>query len=280
MNLSEAKHIFFTQLEQSYDNDELRAIFNIVCEKTFGLDRVEIPLNLNKIIEDKGQKEFTKVIDQLKSHQPIQYIYGVADFYNLKINVTPDVLIPRPETEELVDIIVKSNDQPFLKILDIGTGSGCIAISLAKNISNSKVSAIDFSEKALEIAKKNAQLNSVTIDFIHKDILNTGKLPHKYDIIVSNPPYVKDSEKKNMHKNVLDYEPHTALYVRDENPLVFYDKIANLAYNHLNNNGKLYFEINQSLGEETKELVKSKGFSKVKRLSDFKGNHRFVLAYR
>lgn len=278
MNLSEARQSFFKQLEKNYSKDELNTLFNIICKKTFDLDRVAIALNPEKKLNNTHQNEFKNIIKALKVFKPIQYIYGIADFYNLEFKVSPEVLIPRPETEELVDIIVKDNLKRTPKILDIGTGSGCIAVSIAKNIPNSKVSAIDISNKALAIAQENANKNAVTIDFIENNILNADNLFSTYDIIVSNPPYVRALEKEEMQPNVLEYEPSLALFVTDNNPLIFYKKIAELSFKHLTPNGKLYFEVNRYLGIEIRDMVQSTGFSDVKLLKDFKGNDRFIIA--
>jgi release factor glutamine methyltransferase len=230
----------------------------------------------------------------LKKEKPLQYIVGETEFYGLPFLVNENTLIPRPETEELVELIIKSyNLQPTTynpKILDIGTGSGCIAISLAKNITNSQVFAIDVSEKALTTAKKNAEINEVTINFIQADILkvddlenlsnSNSKLPSQYDVIVSNPPYVRNLEKSEIKPNVLEYEPHLALFVDDSDALLFYRKIAELAKKNLKENGKLYFEINQYLGKETVELLENLGFNDVVLKKDIYGNDRIIQCTR
>ncbi|WP_394758076.1 peptide chain release factor N(5)-glutamine methyltransferase, partial [Flavobacterium sp.] len=203
-----------------------------------------------------------------------------TEFFSLPFYVNENTLIPRPETEELVDWILSNNrineSTNQIKILDIGTGSGCIAISLAKNLPNANVHAIDVSEKALATAKKNAERNNVTITFIEKNILETEDLLNTFDIIVSNPPYVRNLEKKEIHKNVLEYEPHLALFVEDNDALLFYRKIAELATKNLSENGQLYFEINQYLGKEMVELLEKYNFKNIELKKDIYGNDRMI----
>ena len=201
-------------------------------------------------------------------------------FFSYRFLVDENVLIPRPETEELVDWVlttVTPTSKP-LKIIDIGTGSGCIAISLAKSLPNAEVTAVDVSAKALQVARCNAELNGVTINFLQQDILQTTTLPDTYDIIISNPPYVRSLEKAEMQANVLEYEPHLALFVSDTDPLLFYDRIATLARRALSPQGSLFFEINQYLGEEMKALLKAKGFEKVVLRQDLSGNDRMIMS--
>jgi release factor glutamine methyltransferase len=222
------------------------------------------------------------VLSELKKEKPIQYILGETEFYGLRFRVNENTLIPRPETEELVELIISDNqitkNTNSLTILDIGTGSGCIAISLAKNLSNAKVSAIDVSEKALEMAKKNAEINEVNVNFILADVLKISTLQEKYDVIVSNPPYVRNLEKHEIKPNVLEFEPHLALFVEDDDALIFYRKIAELALKNVSENGKLYFEINQYLGKETVELLENLGFKNVKLIKDIYENDRMIFA--
>lgn len=219
----------------------------------------------------------------MKIQKPIQYILGETEFYGLPFLVNENTLIPRQETEELVEWIVKEEEkreEGRVKILDIGTGSGCIAISLAKNLSNAKVFAIDVSEKALATAKKNADINNVNVTFLLKNILETNDLEQQFDIIVSNPPYVRNLEKAEIKPNVLEYEPHLALFVEDTDALLFYRKIAQLAMKNLNSNGKLYFEINQYLGKETVALLECLELSNVELKKDIYGNDRMISATR
>jgi release factor glutamine methyltransferase len=224
-------------------------------------------------------EKFESAIHRLSLHEPIQYIIGETEFLGLKFKVDEHVLIPRPETEELVqwllDDIRESKNPSNLKILDIGTGSGCIAISLAKNLPNAEIFALDISEKALKTAKENAGLNKVKVNFIQADILNLEALAGKFDIIVSNPPYVREMEKTEMHRNVLENEPDLALYVKDTDPLIFYKKITKLAEESLIKEGNLYFEINQYLANETEEILKNFGF-KTGLKKDIFGNYRML----
>ncbi|MBK0382569.1 peptide chain release factor N(5)-glutamine methyltransferase [Pedobacter sp. SD-b] len=242
---------------------------NLLSKRVF--DTVELDQQKHEI--------YLNYLDQLKQEVPIQYILAIADFYQLKFKVDKNVLIPRPETEELVHLIISDHkNKADLSILDIGTGSGCIPVALKKNITQAKVYAIDISEKALEIAKENALINRVEVDFILDDALNllNQKYP-KFDVIVSNPPYIAAKEKQELQKQVLNHEPHLALFVDDESPLVFYDKIADFAINNLNKNGFLYFEINQYLALETKQLIENKGF-KVDVIKDMNDNYRIIKA--
>ena len=214
--------------------------------------------------------------------EPIQYITGSTEFYGLELQVNRATLIPRPETEELVAWILAETPKDKLssRILDIGTGSGCIAIALAKHLPLAKVEAVDISLPALETAQANAPGNEVSVDFFQQDILQANTLEEKYDIIVSNPPYVRDLEKAEIKNNVLQYEPHSALFVGDETPLVFYKKIAQLAMQHLKPEGMLFFEINEYLGEETVVLVKEIGFTAVEMRKDIFGKDRMLRVMR
>jgi release factor glutamine methyltransferase len=282
MQISNFKKQFFSELSGLYPETEIQSFFNILIELKLNLSRIEVALQPDLAISETTITFLQKAIAALKKNIPIQYITGETGFYGLKFNVNESVLIPRPETEELVDWILE-NSKPKtqnskLKILDIGTGSGCIAISLAKNLSNTDVFALDISSEALKIAKKNALLNNVDIYFSEIDILNTPDLPEKYNIIVSNPPYVRELEKELMQQNVLAYEPHLALFVKDNNPLLFYDRIADLANKHLSKKGSLYFEINQYLGNETVALLKQKGFQNIELKKDIFGVDRMIKA--
>jgi len=282
MQILNFKKQFFSELSEIYLETEIQSFFNILIEFQLNLSRIEVALQPDLEISEIAITFLQKAIAELKINTPIQYIVGETEFYGLKFNVNENVLIPRPETEELIDWILENaklkTQNPKLKILDIGTGSGCIAISLAKNLSNTDVFALDISSEALKIAKKNAQLNKVDIYFSEIDILNTPDLPEKYNVIVSNPPYVRELEKELMQQNVLAHEPHLALFVKDNNPLLFYDRIAELAKKHLSKNGSLYFEINQYLGNKTVELLKQKGFQNVKLKKDLFGFDRMIKA--
>ncbi|MDO9036968.1 MAG: peptide chain release factor N(5)-glutamine methyltransferase [Lutibacter sp.] len=284
MLIQEFKKYFFSELSNVYPETEIQSFFNILIEFKLHLSRIQLALEHNFELDRDDLDFLQNALLKLKNQIPIQYIVGETAFYGLMFKVDKNVLIPRPETEELVEWIVQNlpigrqdhKKSESLKILDIGTGSGCIAISLAKNLPNAQVSALDISEEALNVAKNNAEFNQVTIDFIQADILTIQKLESDFDIIVSNPPYVRESEKDLMQQNVLSNEPHIALFVENENPLLFYDKIADLAKNHLTENGVLYFEINQYLGAETVDLLKTKGFKNIELKKDIYGVDRMV----
>ena len=269
MLVQEFKKQFFLELSKSYPETEIQSFFNILIQHKLNLSRVDLALQSSLEFNNSDLDFFQKALKELKKQIPIQYIIGETEFYGLHFNVNSNVLIPRPETEELVDWILKDHqNSPSIKILDIGTGSGCIAISLAENLPKAEVFAIDISSEAIKTAKSNAVINNVTVNFIEDNILTLTQLPHKFDVIVSNPPYVRELEKEQMQLNVLANEPHLALFVENDNPLLFYDKIADLAKPCLNKNGHLYFEINQYLGAETVELLKLKGFKKIQLKKD------------
>jgi len=282
MQILQFKKYFFSVLTTNYPETEIQSFFNILMEHILNLNRIEIALEPNFEIKEEDFKKLQKGLDNLKEQVPIQYIIGETEFYGLPFKVNKNVLIPRPETEELVSWIIEEAklqiQNSTITILDIGTGSGCIPISLAKNLPNAAISAIDISPEALKTAKENAELNQVIIQFIEKDILNTTKLNGHYTIIVSNPPYVRELEKAEMQTNVLDNEPHLALFVDNNNPLLFYNKIADLATKHLAENGLLFFEINQYLGQVTVDLLTSKGFTNIELKKDMFGVDRMIKA--
>lgn len=271
---------FIQELLPIYDAGEAESFFYLILEEKRQLKRIDLALNPNLTFSNQEIKIWNSILDQLKQEIPIQYLLGKTSFYGLDFEVNANVLIPRPETEELVEWIIESNSKieklKDLKILDIGTGSGCIAISLAKNISNAKVFAIDVSEKALDTAQKNAEINEVNVTFFEKNILETDDLEQQFDIIVSNPPYVRELEKLEIKKNVLDNEPHLALFVSDNDALVFYRKIAELAQKNLLPNGQLFFEINQYLGKEMVELLQKMNFKNIELKKDIYGNDRMI----
>jgi release factor glutamine methyltransferase len=280
MKIKEYKGDFIKALLPFYDEMEAESFFYLLLENKHQLRRIDLALDVDSVFSESEILNWNAILEKLKIQIPIQYIIGTTHFYGLEFIVDENVLIPRPETEELVDWIVKLNSKlskkKNLKILDIGTGSGCIAVSLAKNIPNSEVFAIDVSEKVLAIAKKNAILNKVPVTFLHKNILETKDLSQKFDIIVSNPPYVRNLEKAEIKPNVLDNEPHLALFVPDNDPLIFYKKIAELAAANLNPNGQLFFEINQYLGKETQELLEYIGLKNIELRKDIYGNDRMI----
>lgn len=282
MLLKNYKSEFIKALSSLYDEMEIESFFYIILEQFHNKKRIDLALQPEMEMDALQLLRWETVLSELKKEKPIQYILGETEFYGLRFRVNENTLIPRPETEELVELIISDNqitkNTNSFTILDIGTGSGCIAISLAKNLSNAKVSAIDVSEKALEMAKKNAEINEVNVNFILADVLKLSTLQEKYDVIVSNPPYVRNLEKHEIKPNVLEFEPHLALFVEDDDALIFYRKIAELALKNVSENGKLYFEINQYLGKETVELLENLGFKNVKLIKDIYENDRMVSA--
>ncbi|MBQ5856787.1 MAG: peptide chain release factor N(5)-glutamine methyltransferase [Bacteroidales bacterium] len=279
--VKDIRNHYCEQLCSIYDKDEANAMILILLEHYFNINRVKIALEPQLRLSESEMLTFHFAVKDLLKNKPIQYIIGETEFCDLKFKVNENVLIPRPETSELVMKIVNSQRSTVngqQSILDIGTGSGCIAISLAKMISGSEVYALDISEKALEVAKENAVNNNVEVTFIHDDILSLkNKIDTKFDIIVSNPPYVRELEKAEMRDNVLNWEPHNALFVSDNNPLIFYRSILEFAKSHLKENGEIWFEINEFLGKEMTELCNEMGFSQVEVFNDFRGRERVLL---
>jgi len=273
MKVSNIIPYFKEELKGITDAREITAWAYLVIQYLFGLNRSDTIVYSNKVISMKNSDQIKQIINELKENKPIQYILGETEFYGLKYKVNKHTLIPRPETEELIDWILKED---FNSILDIGTGSGCIAISLAKH-SSAQIVAIDNCEKALEVAKENAKLNKVDIKFYTKDIFQSTDL-FSLDVIVSNPPYILESEKENMKANVLQYEPHLALFISDKDPLVFYKKIGSLAAKSLNCGGKLYFEINEQYGAEILEMLSKIGFVDIALKKDINDKDRMIKA--
>jgi release factor glutamine methyltransferase len=277
MTIKNYRDYFIQELTPLYDAGEAESFFYLTLEAKHQLKRVDLALQPDLAFSESELKIWSFILDQLKKEIPIQYLLGTTHFYGLEFEVNSAVLIPRPETEELVDWIIQSSKvQSKLKILDIGTGSGCIAIALAKNLPNAQVFALDVSEQALATAKKNAEKNQVQLSFIHQSILETEDLAQEFDIIVSNPPYVRELEKHEIKNNVLDNEPHLALFVEDNDALIFYRKIAQLAQKNLKSEGQLYFEINQYLGKETLNLLLEMGFKNCELRQDIYGNDRMI----
>ncbi|MEA5457956.1 peptide chain release factor N(5)-glutamine methyltransferase [Arcicella sp. LKC2W] len=287
MNLS--KTLFnqlVSEITSVYEENEAKSIVYLLLEHYLKISKTDILLD-NPVAQ---LFDFTEIIQRIKAQEPVQYIIGETEFYGRKFNVTPDTLIPRPETEELVLLTVnsyqlavnKSHFEVEAKILDIGTGTGCIAISLACELPNSQVYAYDISENALKVAKENAERNGVKVIFEKTDFLTLKPNPQplKLTIIVSNPPYVMNSEKLEMERNVLEYEPHLALFVDDDNPLIFYKKIAEFAAKNLVESGLCVVEINQALGLETAELFWNQGFHYVEVVKDMFGKDRMVKAIK
>ncbi|MEQ3691069.1 MAG: peptide chain release factor N(5)-glutamine methyltransferase [Flavobacterium sp.] len=303
MFLKEIKNNFHEQLDALFGKDEVESFFFILSEYLHSLKRIDLALNPNFEVSEEDVQKWKAIISELKTEKPIQYIIGETWFYDSKIFVKEHTLIPRPETEELVDWIIESQKSKVksqnidlkdvtssgveMRILDIGTGTGCIPISIKKNIPQAEVYAIDVSEEALKVAKRNAVENNVEVNFILQNILEVEnlltfdfRLPTKLDIIVSNPPYVRNLEKQEIKKNVLEYEPHLALFVEDNDALLFYRKIAQLAKESLTENGQLFFEINQYLGKETVELLEQLGFKNIELRQDIYGNDRMIKCTR
>ncbi len=289
MILKSLRTYFNNSLLGYYPDTEIESFFNLLSEQILKMKRIDISQNLYAVVSGKKYDKFQNAIDRLKKYEPIQYIVGDTEFYGLVFKVNPSVLIPRPETEELVQWILdchfEQSEESKLKILDIGTGSGCIAISLAKNLPNAKVYALDISEEALKIAKLNATNNDVDVTFVVADVLNSTDWNLvfenlKFDIIVSNPPYVRELEKEAMSANVLNHEPHLALFVKDDDALLFYRNITETSQAILKSNGQLYFEINENLGEHTKELLVNNNFNSIELKRDIFDKDRMIKAIK
>ena len=274
------------ELEKLYGSDEANALIMILLKHYFNIDRMKIALEPELRLSESEMLTLHFAVKELLKNKPVQYIIGETEFCGMRFFVNENVLIPRPETEEIVNMIVSCRDKTCLvptgyNVLDIGTGSGCIAISLAKLLKDSAVTAVDVSEKTLEVAKKNAEANEVSVTFIKDDILNPQNrdlLNGQFDIIVSNPPYVCESEKSEMRANVLDYEPSTALFVSDNDPLVFYRKILEFAQKALKPNGEVWFEINEKFGEAMLELRHKMRFKHSEIIKDFRDRDRILKA--
>jgi len=275
-----AKKLIYDRLSSKYPRQEIESISKLIFEKVLGLSRLQVYLNQHETISPANLAQITEIVNRLIQFEPIQYILGETEFYGLPLKVNAAVLIPRPETEELVEWIINNNPPKNPIVLDIGTGSGCIPIALSKNLPGASVDGWDISSEAIMVARENAELNQVMVNFCYADVLNQEypAQPQKYDIIVSNPPYVTVSEQLSMLQNVIDYEPHIALFVPDNDPLLFYRAIADLAINQLKPGGKLYFEINEQFGNETAYLLSSKGFENIIIRKDINGKERMLKA--
>jgi len=282
LKLKDLQNLFHQELDTIYGIDEVNGFFYLLTEAFYNVSRMQLALDPHLTITKEEQNPISEALDRLKKEEPIQYILGETEFFGLKFQVNSNTLIPRPETEELVAWILEEvKGKEEVKILDIGTGSGCIAIALAKNIENAQVYGLDVSAKALELAKKNAFLNAVTITFIETNILNASSaeqvsVASTFDIIVSNPPYVRNLEKAKMMPNVLEHEPHLALFVEDNNALQFYKVITKLAVHNLEKNGRLFFEINEYLGNEMIQLLNENSFEDVQLKQDVFGKNRMI----
>lgn len=282
MDLSQAKQLFYNSLIDFYNKNEINSLYKTVFSEILNLKFEKILISDNLTINNFSVRKLHKIILRLKNYEPIQYIIGKTEFYYLPFFVNKNVLIPRPETEELVDLIINENkNKKNLSILDVGTGSGCIITALSKNLDCKLCQAIDISSKALKIAENNSILNNQKINFIKLDILSAtiNNFKSKFNIIVSNPPYVTKVQKKQMAKNVLNFEPQKALFVDDENPLIFYKKIAVLASKLLSKEGRLYFEINEIYANETLKIVENLNFKKTSVIKDFNNKPRIIKAF-
>lgn len=270
-------------LGETYSQQEAKSLANILLSKALGKTAHHSLVYGAETLNPSQVKEIEGYLSLLKLQKPIQYILGETNFFGINMHITPSVLIPRPETEELVDWIIKTNEMEGRRILDIGTGSGCIAIALAKNLARSKVYALDISTDALKLAQANAERAKVDIAFFEHDIINSSAhsiMGKPFDIIVSNPPYVRESEKRSMLRNVLDYEPHVALFVNDSDPLIFYKSIALIAIDTLSASGQIFCEINEALGNETAAVFSEYGFSDISIRKDINDKDRMIRCRR
>ncbi|WP_417236038.1 peptide chain release factor N(5)-glutamine methyltransferase [Bizionia paragorgiae] len=283
MLLKDLKQIFHKELDAIYGEDEVRSFFFMLTENYFNVSRLDLAMQPNLALTTSEHPKIMEALSLLKTEFPIQYILKETEFYGFPFKVTKSTLIPRPETEELVTWVSEtikglevSNNK--LNLLDIGTGSGCIAISLAKILPGLKAVALDVSKEALVVAKENAVINKVDVQFVQANILEThsGLFPETLDVIVSNPPYVRELEKKEMKPNVLNNEPHLALFVDDDNALQFYKAIIEFAKLHLKDNGFLFFEINEYLGQEMKALLQENNFTDIELRKDIFGRDRMI----
>ena len=275
MTLQDFKLKMISELSSIYEMDELNSVFNLLSEDYLKIPRSKILLANEIDLNESNQTLFLSALERLKTHEPIQYVLGKTTFMNLEFKVNSSVLIPRPETEELVRLMLKE-DLDGKEVLDIGTGSGCIAISLTKNLHNAKVSALDISKDALEVALENAELNNVNIEFIHADIFEYQS-DKKYDVIVSNPPYVLESEKMLMKQNVLNYEPEIALFVDDINALKYYESVIKFSLNNLNSQGQIFFETNENYKDELNKLAQNYEYNIIEFKLDINDKNRFLI---
>lgn len=277
--LGSAVAYFKNELASFYDKSELESMLYILFQHYFGVSKTDVVINKDRKLSESDLLLVIYAVKDLKKYKPLAYIIGEWEFFGLSFFVNKHVLIPRPETEELVQLIINDYDNhPPNNILDIGSGSGCIALSLKHHFKNTTVTAWDVSEEALKVIGKNANNLQLAIELQKVDALSNPDVNVKYDVIVSNPPYIMNKEQTQMHSNVLDYEPHLALFVPNENPLLFYDTISDIAVKHLTKNGSLYVEINEQFGEDVALLFNKKGFNKVEIIKDINGKNRMVRA--
>ena len=265
------------ELSETYSKEETKSIISLIFNKLAGISTTDFLLLDNKKLSEKVTQKIESAVERLKLNEPIQYVLGQTEFYGLPFITDKRALIPRPETEELVDWILQSCPNAA-SILDIGTGSGCIAVTLAQKLKKCRVSAFDISLDALNLAHENADLNYVFVYFYHCNILKMSGFDEKFDIIASNPPYVTNLQKEEMKPNVLDFEPSMALFVPDENPLLFYEHIINFAKKQLNPNGALFLEINHLFGKNIVKLLKTNKFKNIELKKDISGKDRMIRA--
>lgn len=268
------------RLHGYYPDSEIVSIAKLLLTQVFGMSVIELYAGKDNSFSANEQKQLDDILIRLQKYEPVQYIIGVEDFYGLTFEVDPNVLIPRPETEELIGWIVQENKSAGLRVLDVGTGSGCIAVSLAKNLEDAEVTAWDISEGALQVAARNCRRNGVDVRLEQKDILQLSSSDRQFDVIVSNPPYIAMKEKADMEANVLDWEPGLALFVPDEKPLLFYRKISELGLEMLKPGGRLFFEINRAYGKQVVQMMSALGYRNVELKKDISQNDRMIKAER
>lgn len=279
MTTTEARRYLHSQLDPEYGRNEAEAIIRLIFHALKNWTVTDMLIHDDEPLSDYILQKINDILVRLKHHEPIQYILSEAYFHGMNLLVTPATLIPRPETAELIDIICDNNrDRRDLRVLDIGTGSGCIALALARSLDFPQVEAIDFSPEALKVAEKNAELLHLKVSFFQADIFTWAPSSDSLDIIVSNPPYIDQSEAKDMDPNVIEYEPHTALFVPDNDPIMFYKRIADVAVEALSAAGQLYFEINPHHASEIADYLKDKNFSDIQIILDSHGKQRFITA--
>lgn len=266
------------RLHGYYPDSEIVSIAKLLLTQVFGMSVIELYAGKDNSFSANEQKQLDDILIRLQKYEPVQYIIGVEDFYGLTFEVDPNVLIPRPETEELIDWIVQENKSAGLRVLDVGTGSGCIAVSLAKNLEDAEVTAWDISEGALQVAARNCRRNGVDVRLEQKDILQLSSSDRQFDVIVSNPPYIAMKEKADMEANVLDWEPGLALFVPDEKPLLFYRKISELGLEMLKPGGRLFFEINRAYGKQVVQMMSALGYRNIELKKDISQNDRMIKA--
>jgi len=278
-NLSDLKVVWFNKLQKIYPALEAKQLINLLILNKLGLSQSDQALRIDYRISESEMVWFHQAVKQLLQEKPLQYILHHTTFYGLPLEVNEAVLIPRPETEELIELILKENKLTAPRIVDLGTGSGCIALALKKNLPQAKVKGVDISQEALQVAQNNAKALALDVDFNLSNLLDADScIRGEYDIMVSNPPYVAESDRKSMQKNVLDYEPGLALFVTNADPLQFYRPITRLTRKHLRQHGKLYVEINENFGNDCADLFHHEGLKDVRIHHDIHGKQRFVSA--